>query len=63
MFAVGTEEYVLLTFEVREPLVGGGGRQEKNLHKGTVSTLPPTLTPHPVRSCDPALKKQGGAGL
>lgn len=34
MFAVGTEEYVLLTFEVREPLVKG--RQgKKKLDKGT----------------------------
>lgn len=51
MFAVGTEECVLLTFEVREPLVRGAG---KKLPKGTVSTL----SSDPVRSCDPALKKQ-----
>lgn len=57
MFAVGTEECVLLTFEVREPLVRGG-RKKKKLHKGTVKY--PFLS-----SCEimgPSFEEAGGAG-
>lgn len=56
MFAVGTEECVLLTFEVREPLVRGAGK--KKLHKGTVKY--PFLS-----SCEimgPNFEEAGGAG-
>lgn len=52
MFAVGTEECVLLTFEVREPLVRGAGK------KDCTKELLSTLSSAPVRSWDPALKKQ-----
>lgn len=57
MFAVGTEECVLLTFEVREPLVRGAGKKKK-LHKGTVKY--PFLS-----SCEimgPSFEEAGGAG-
>lgn len=53
MFAVGTEECVLLTFEVREPLVRGAGKK-----KNSTKELLSTLSSAPVRSWDPALKKQ-----